>query len=158
MISSGAILAFDGKASFAQDKVRIKEIRKKMKLGEPLTAEEKELLDLAKKRGLKRKKIFRYEDEVGASGLVRVDSMNVIDKARFSIAEIEMKRDRYKEAITELERVANESPDDSAVSAAHLSMGNIYRTCLDEPTSALEHYTKVKGRLADIARIAIIDL
>lgn len=80
--------------------------------------------------------------------LVRPGRINVVDRARYTIASILIKEEKHGEAIEELQRVAAKSPDPEVVSATHLNVGNIYLQLMNDPESALEHYEKVKGRLA----------
>jgi tetratricopeptide (TPR) repeat protein len=82
---------------------------------------------------------------------------NAVDQARFQIASLLVDQKKYEDAIGELLRTAEESPDQTASGAAHLSIGNIFRHGLKDTDKAVEQYREVKGRLAELATRLIVD-
>ena len=82
---------------------------------------------------------------------------NAVDQARFQIASLLVDQKKYEDAIGELLRTAEESPDQTASAAAHLSIGNIFRQCIKDTDKAVEQYREVKGRLAELATKLIVD-
>ena len=82
---------------------------------------------------------------------------NAVDQARFQIASLLVDEKKYEDAIGELLRTAEESPDQTASAAAHFSIGNIFRQCLKDNDKAIEQYREVKGRLAELATQYIVD-
>ena len=150
-------LVLGGTAAFAQDKARLKEIHLKMKTGERLTDEERRIAEGMARRAAVEKGRDVKRGGKSPVGLVRPVGMNVVDEAQYSIAEIEIGRERYKEAIAELQRVVEKSPDENAVSAAGLSIGNVHREYLKDADASVEQYRQVKGDFADEARRAIVD-
>jgi len=82
---------------------------------------------------------------------------NAVDQARFQIAALLLEQKKYEDAIGELLKTAEESPDPTASAAAHISVGNIFRQCLKETEKAIEQYREVKGRLAELATKSIVD-
>jgi len=139
----------------AELKQRITEALGKQRRGEPLTREELELIErvrqkanLGGRRALKRGR--EREVFIGLGGL------NVIDRALFSIAEVLHEKGQYEDAITELKKVAQETPDELAQSAAHLTAGNIYYVNLGNVDEALAEYKQVRGPLAEMARDKIV--
>jgi len=77
--------------------------------------------------------------------------LNIVDRARFSAAALLVEKGELDEAIAELESIAEESPDVDAVSAAHLSIGNIRCDRIGDFEGAIAEYRKVKGFLASHA-------
>ena len=76
---------------------------------------------------------------------------NAVDQARFQIAGILVEQKKYEDAIGELLKTAEESPDPICGAAAHISAGNVFRQGLKETDKAVEQYREVKGKLADLA-------
>ena len=89
--------------------------------------------------------------------LFRPPSMNVVDETRYRIAAILIKKGDHGRAIRELRRVTTESPDPDAVSAAHLSIGNLYRLTGRDPGMAIDELEKVAGRYRLQALRAIVE-
>ena len=76
---------------------------------------------------------------------------NAVDQARFQIAGLLVEQKKYEDAIGELLKTAEESPDPICGGAAHISAGNVFRQGLKETDKAIEQYREVKGKLADLA-------
>lgn len=89
-------------------------------------------------------------------GVVAVP-LNPRDAALFDVARVLCKTEKFDEAIQELGKVAAGSPDKAAVSAAHFSIGNLYRRNLGDADKAIEHYSKVEGELQERAFRAMIE-
>jgi tetratricopeptide (TPR) repeat protein len=82
---------------------------------------------------------------------------NAVDQARFQIAALLVEQKKYEDAIGELLKMTEESPDETAQAAAHLSAGNIFRQCIKDYDKAIEQYREVKGRLTDAATKLIVE-
>ncbi len=82
---------------------------------------------------------------------------NTVDQAHFQIASLLVEQKKYEDAIGELLKVADASPDETAAAAAHFSAGNIFRHLLKDADKAVEQYREVKGRLLEPATRQIIE-
>ena len=89
-------------------------------------------------------------------GFATPGTMNVIDRARYTIASILIKQQRYGEAVEELQMIVEKSPDEETVAATHLNIGIIFHRHLNDSESAIQEFQKVTGRFADDALLAII--
>jgi len=86
-----------------------------------------------------------------------VEQLNAVDRALFSIAEILYQKGEYGNAISELQKVIEQTPDERSKSAAHLVSGHIYRFNLAQPEKAIEEYKQVTGDLKPVAVENMID-
>jgi len=57
----------------------------------------------------------------------------------------------YDEAVSELRQIIEKSPDEDAVAAAHVSIGNIKRELIGDPAGAIEEYKQAGGFMAGYA-------
>lgn len=106
------------------------------------------------------KKGFRPEFVPGLKmegAVVSPFEMNAVDQARFQIAALLVEQKKYEDAIGELFKTVEESPDENAVSAAHLTAGNIFRIYIKDIDKAVEQYREVKGKFRELAIKAIVD-
>ncbi|MEW6355695.1 MAG: tetratricopeptide repeat protein [Planctomycetota bacterium] len=82
--------------------------------------------------------------------------LNVVDKAFYTVAQLLYEKGEYENAIKELSKVVDESPDERAKAGAHLVAGHIYRFKLQQTDQALAEYKQVTGDLADRAMKSMI--
>ncbi|NOZ19452.1 MAG: tetratricopeptide repeat protein [Planctomycetes bacterium] len=82
--------------------------------------------------------------------------LNVVDKAFYTVAELLYDKGEYENAIKELSKVVDESPDERAKAGAHLVAGHICRFKLQDTGRAIEEYKQVTGDLADRAMKSMI--
>ncbi len=132
-----------------------------------LAQEQKVLLNKLNFMGQARKKIIRQREMQHFNwgrftpprkpvDILEVD-LNIRDEAHFKIARILCETDNYQDAVAELGKVIEKSPDKHAVSAAHFSIANLCRRHIGNTDKAIEHYAKVEGDLKDDAISALID-
>ncbi|NOZ19453.1 MAG: hypothetical protein GXP25_00030 [Planctomycetes bacterium] len=81
--------------------------------------------------------------------------INVVDRAHFNAAALLLQKGEPAEAIDEMKQIVANSPDEDAVPAAHLSIGNLLRESLSDPDGAVTEYKNVTGSLAFYAAEAI---
>ena len=99
---------------------------------------------------------MRFGRGMGRDGIVRSSRLNVIDAAYFDVASLLMVKEEYEEAVAELRKVIEGSPDADAISAAHLSAGNILRQKIGNIEEAVKEYKLVSGRYAEWATRQIV--
>lgn len=82
--------------------------------------------------------------------------MNVVDESLYALAELYMAEDRVDDAIAIIERVAKESPHETARSISRYNLGRIYDEKLKDPARARAEYARVTGRMAAHARMRVL--
>jgi hypothetical protein len=88
--------------------------------------------------------------------LSRPELPNVVDEARFALAEHYLSHARTDEAVALLEKMAEESPDERARSAAQFNVGRVYEEALGDSDRARAAYARVGGRWATSARSRVV--
>ncbi|NOZ23776.1 MAG: tetratricopeptide repeat protein [Planctomycetes bacterium] len=92
----------------------------------------------------------------GARTVVKPNQANVVDRARFDTAELLVQQGEAAEAIDVLRKVVEASPDATAVSAAHLSIGNILRQQINDIKGAVAAYKEVAPPYDQLAENYIV--
>ncbi|MFO7898347.1 MAG: tetratricopeptide repeat protein [Planctomycetota bacterium] len=147
---------------------KMRPLLQKVRRGEKLTEEERDLLNHARRRWQK----FRREREERAerprrlpgaeqqakSTLRRDERLNVRDRAYYQIAELHIRREQYTEAATALHQLVKNSKDPVAVSLTHLNLGDLYRERLGNTERAVEEYRKVTGEFVPLALRRLVQL
>ena len=87
---------------------------------------------------------------------IRPHQLNAVDRARYAIAAILVKQEKYEEAIEELQRVIDKTSEQDVKSATYLKVGQIYHQHMNDPESAIEQYEKVTGQYRREAMKAMI--
>lgn len=82
--------------------------------------------------------------------------MNVIDEARYVLAEHYAASDRVPDAVAALEDTAAATPDAETRSVTRFNLGMIYQEKLGDQVRARAAFSKVTGRMAATARNRII--
>ena len=77
---------------------------------------------------------------------------NVLDDARFSIAQLQVKAGRGGKAVETLKELVTLTKDADVKSVAQYDIGKVYRVCLRDPAKAEAAFKKVTGRFAVLAR------
>ena len=156
------------------------EILRRIRAGEDLTEEDKELLKkYRKQRDVQRKKWARERDRqrppraevdamrrgpgpmaepARAKALRHDERLNVIDRAYYEIAEIHLAKKKYEDAVAALEQLIKKSPDKRAVSLTRLNLAELYRKQLADTKRAIEEYKKVTGEFALAAQTRLAQL
>ncbi len=88
--------------------------------------------------------------------LSRVGSMCVIDDSLYSLAELYMGEGRVEDAIAQLRRVVEKSPDEETRSATHFNLAQIYEKNLKDPERARKEYACVTGIRGAGARARVL--
>jgi len=83
--------------------------------------------------------------------------MNALESARYSIAELLLRRGEPKSAIAELDKVLASTDDPLLRDITNINTARIYREWLYDHEAALAHLRKVTGPLAPHARRAKVD-
>ena len=111
-----------------------------------------------------RERGFRREGRDGFFSGMRMDGpilspfeCNAVDQARFQIAALLVEQKKFEDAVGELLKMTEESPDETAQAAARLSAGNIFRQCIKDYDKAIEQFREVKGKLTDVATKLIVE-
>jgi tetratricopeptide (TPR) repeat protein len=86
-----------------------------------------------------------------ATHLYRTDSLNAVESAHYSIAELRLERGEADAALAELVHVLAAASDDVR-HLTHLNLGQIYRLNLNDAAKAAEHFDQVEGPLGHRAR------
>jgi len=144
---------------------KVLKVWKKVRAGEELTEAERELLERARKererRRVQEKRVrpplpepgdgmmMPGVQKPGANRRLRYDErLNFIDAAYFQVAELQVGKKEYQQAVAALEKLIEKSPDPFAKSLAHLNLAELYRKELGNSDKAVAEYKKVTGELA----------
>jgi len=123
-------------------------------------AQEKEKKAVARERKTARSRTAKdaYLKRSYVSRYARINprQLNAVDRARYAIAAILVKQEKYEEAIEELQRVIAKTPEEEVKSATYLRLGQIYQQHMNDPESAIEQYEKVTGHFRREAVRAMI--
>jgi tetratricopeptide (TPR) repeat protein len=87
-----------------------------------------------------------------ATHLHRNGSLNAIESAHYSVAELRLESAQPKAALAELGRVLATAESDEVRNLTHLNLGQIYRLSLNDAAKAMEHFDRVAGPLRHKAR------
>ncbi len=155
----------------AQRIERMRELRdliRRARAGEELTAEQQGQVDAwrermqrareeaeEQRRQVVRQRELRAADALQQDAIVR---LNVRDQAYYRIAELQVSEEKYQEAVTTLQRLIADSEDETAVSLAHLQLGDLYRRHLANTDRAIEEYKKVTGEFIPTALARLVAL
>ncbi|MEW6359465.1 MAG: hypothetical protein AB1696_24220 [Planctomycetota bacterium] len=88
--------------------------------------------------------------------VIKPYQINIVDRARFDIAELLVEKGDCTEAIAELMNICQDSPDATAASAAQLSIGNIRRQRLNDTEGAVAAYKLVMTGYDQLAENYIV--
>jgi tetratricopeptide (TPR) repeat protein len=88
---------------------------------------------------------------------LRRGPMTPLDSARYSIAELLLRRGEPKEAIATLAKALDAASEDLKA-LTHLNLAEVYRRVLDDAPKAIEHYQKVEGALRPRAQLFLLAL
>ena len=157
VIIASAALAITGRALAqdeqpAPDRPRGREIMDRARRGEALTPDEQALRERMMARRAER---LRAERD-GGEFLIQNERLNDVDRAHYRIAEIHTRKQRYEQAVEELVKVVENSPDPFAVSLSHLNIATFYRRHLGDPDRAIIEYARVTGELRDRAQTEMV--
>jgi len=82
-----------------------------------------------------------------AAHLHRSGSLNAVESAHYSIAELRLERSEPEAALAELVHVLAAAESDDVRHLTHLNLGQIYRLSLNDAAKATEHFDRVAGPL-----------
>ena len=145
-------------------KRQMDELRKQMAQARQ-SKDEKKVQEVQRKmRQLKRRMEMRkWRRSVKGKGrglqgiLAKPNQPNLRDIAHFSLAQIYLNQNRQEQAILELKKVSQKSPNLDTRSADQYSIGNIHLS-KGNPAKAIEYYLKVQGRFRHRARLRSMTL
>jgi predicted negative regulator of RcsB-dependent stress response len=83
---------------------------------------------------------------------LRRGSMNAIESALYSAAEIHLQRNNPKSAIESLQKVLDAKAAEELLDLTHLNLGEVYRRRLSDAANAAKHYRLVGGPHRHYAR------
>ena len=126
-----------------QDKTKLREIIRKQKAGEELTADEKALLEKARPRALAKdgKDPAAGRTPAQVEGL---DLVNAVDAVKLQLAQSYLGRNDTDKAVDVLEKLAKATQDKTAAGFAHLALARIHRQRNDQARCD-EELKKVTG-------------
>jgi len=81
---------------------------------------------------------------------------DVLEDARFSLAQLQVKAGRGEEAIQTLTKLMKETKSAEVKSAALYDIGKVYHVSLNDTKSAAQAFEKVTGRFQPMARRALL--
>mgnify|MGYP000976689439 CR=1 FL=1 len=114
------------------EKARLKEIARKVKAGEELTAEERALAEKARARLGKDPRNAR-EGREGPGGAVEgLELVNAVDAVGLQLAQSLLRAEKSDEAVKVLEKLAAATRDRTAAGYAHLALARIHRSRNDQ--------------------------
>jgi hypothetical protein len=160
-----SVFLFAAGQGFAQEDVkdRLKDILRKKKAGQELTADEKEFLEKNARffkhpKQLKQKKVgfgepggFRPQQPPAAQQLqVLLSRLNVVDRAALSGAQQLWQGKRRDDAVALAEKIVGKTPDADAAGVARLMLGRFLME-LERKEEADKHLRAVTGRAAELA-------
>jgi hypothetical protein len=119
----------------------MREIFRKMRAGEKLTAEEQAIADRMRNR-------MGGRDRGGRAQAAELRLVNVVDAVKLTLAMAHVGKQKPEEAIKVLDEVVAKSEDKTAVGFAHLYLARIYKAKGEED--------KVKAELANVTGPAIV--
>ncbi|HOX08880.1 MAG TPA: hypothetical protein PK280_20970 [Planctomycetota bacterium] len=133
-------------AAREKEKGRIREIQRKLKAGEELTAEERALVEKARNR------LGKDGREPGAPAgpgrvaqmIEGVDLVNALDAVRLQLAQAHLARNETDKAVAVLEALAKDGRDKTSAGFARLALARIFRQKGDAARSD-EELGKVTG-------------
>ncbi len=123
------------------DREKMREIFRKMRAGEKLTAEEQAIADRMRNR-------MGGRDRGGRAQEAELRLVNVVDAVKLTLAMAHVGKQKPEEAVKVLDEVVAKSADKTAVGFAHLYLARIYKAKGDEE--------KVKAELAKVTGPAIV--
>ncbi len=90
------------------------------------------------------------------SRLSRVRGMCAVDDSLYLLAEFYMEQGRVEDAVAQLRRVVEKSPDEETRSATHFNLAQIYEKNLNDPERARKEYARVTGVRGPGARARVL--
>jgi tetratricopeptide (TPR) repeat protein len=127
------------------DRAKIKDIQRKLKAGEELTADERAFMEKNKPRAVKEGKDVRLAGEPGRGIMIEgLDVVNALDAVRLQLAQAYLGGNETGKAMEVLEKLAKGTQDKTAAGYAHLALARIYKQKNDQ-AKCDEELKKVTG-------------